>query len=85
MITVLHTKKGKVESQLASSLALLKQQVMINIVCHRSSTHASHLIGIEMPALPLVFPNRSTDILVVLNFHAFIFFQLNITFCSTLE
>jgi hypothetical protein len=40
----------------------------------------SRLIGVETPAIILPFPNRVTDVLVVCNFHAFVFFQLNLTF-----
>jgi hypothetical protein len=58
------------------SLTFLKQQVMIDYVSH---TFGSTSVGVETPAIPLVFLNCFADILVVLDFHAFIFFQLNIT------
>ena len=59
-----------------------KQQVMLDFVCHWSRTHASRLIGVETPALPLVFLNYFSDIFVVTNLHAFPFFQPNFTFRS---
>jgi len=54
------------------SLAPLKQQVMVY-----PDITTSHLIGVEMPAISLPFLNCFTDILVVLNFHAHVFFQPN--------
>jgi len=61
------------------SLALLKQQVMVY-----PDVTTSHLIGVETPAILLPFLDFFTNILVMLNFHAHVFFQLNITFGSTL-
>jgi hypothetical protein len=45
----------------------------------------SCLVGVEMPAVPLEFLNFSADIVVVIDFNTHVFFQLNFTFCSTLE
>jgi hypothetical protein len=78
-LTVL-CKKGKLRGGLSHSLAPLKQQIMIDIVCHWSRTHASRLIGVETPALLLPFLNCFTNVLVVLNFYAFPFFQFNSPF-----
>jgi len=75
ILTTEAPKKGKLGVSFS-----FKQQVMIDIVCHWSRTHASRLIGVEMPAIPLPFLNYFTDILMVLNFYTFIFFQLNFTF-----
>ena len=36
-------------------------------------------VGVEKPAVLLLALDCCTDIFVILNFHAFIFFQLNIT------
>ena len=66
-------KKGKVEGRIVS-LALLKQQVMID-----KGWSPLSLIGVETPAIFLPFINRFTDIFVVTNLYAFIFFQLNFT------
>ena len=80
-----HKQKREVKSLFVSfSVALLKQQVMIDVVCHWSRSHASCLIGVETPAIPCVFLNRFTDILMVLNFYAYPFFQSNQP-SSTLE
>ena len=54
------------------SLASLKQQVMVG-VC--SNTHLSARIRVETPAILLPLHDLFTDVLVVLNLHAFIFFQ----------
>jgi hypothetical protein len=43
----------------------------------------SHLIGVETQAVLLPFFDFFANILVVLSFHAHVFFQLNITFCGT--
>ena len=59
------------------SLALLKQQVMVY-----PDVTTSHLIGVETPAILLPFLDFFTNILVMLDFHAHVFFQLNITFCK---
>ena len=61
--------------QVLVSLVPLEQQVMIDAVCHWPCTHASCLIGIEYPAIPLVFLDCFADILMVLDFDAFVFLQ----------
>ena len=68
----LKQKKGKLRVGLLQSLAFLKQQVMVDIcsIC-------SCLIGVESPAVLLPFLNCFTYVLMVTNFHAFPFFQLN--------
>ena len=68
----LKQKKGKLRIGLLQSLAFLKQQVMVDIcsIC-------SCLIGVESPAVLFPFLNCFTYILMVTNFHAFPFFQLN--------
>ncbi len=71
--------KKNVRVSLSHSLAPLKQQVMVDTVCHWSRTHASRLIGVEPPAILLPFLNRLTDILMVVYLHAFPFFHLNLT------
>ncbi len=50
---------------------------MVDFVCHWSSAHASRLIGVETPAIPLPLLNCLTDIPVDINLHALPFFQLN--------
>ena len=74
-------KKGRLRVGLSHSLAPLKQQVMIGV---RSNTHLSARIHVETPAILLPLHNLFTDILVVLNLHAFVFFQSNKTFRSIL-
>ena len=61
------------------SFASLKQQVMIGFC---SNTALSARIRMETPAILLPFLDFVTDILVVLNFHAHVFFQLNFTFVA---
>ena len=57
-------------------LVPLKQQVMINAVWHRSCTHASRLVGVETPAIPLVFRNCFAYIPMVFHFDTLVFFHL---------
>lgn len=56
------------------SFAPLKQQVMIDAIRHWACTHAGRLIGVEMPAIPLILLNRLPDILVMLDFDTFVVF-----------
>jgi hypothetical protein len=49
---------------------------MVDFICHWSRTHASRLICVKTPSLLLPFLNCPSDILVMFNFHTFIFFQL---------
>jgi len=71
LINRLKPKKGKVESRLVPSLASLKQQIMVN-----PDVTTSHLIGMKSPTILLPFLDCFADVLVVLNFRAFVFFQL---------
>jgi len=60
------------------SLALLEQQVMVY-----PDITASHLVGVETPAVLFPFFDYFANILVVFSFHARVFFQFSITFCRT--
>jgi len=61
------------------SFVPFEKQVVIDVVSHRPCAHASGLIGVEMPAIPLIFLDRFTDIFVVLHFDTCVFFQFDIT------
>ena len=61
------------------SLAFLKKQIMLNIVCHWPRTHTSGLISVKTPAISLILFDCFADIFVVIHFNTFVFFQLTIT------
>ena len=66
-------RKGEAESwAIFWSLASLEEQVMLN-----PDVTTSCLVGVEMPAVPLEFFNCSADVVVVVDFNAYVFFQLN--------
>ena len=66
------TKKGKLRASFS-----FKQQVMTD--CPRIFSGA---IGVETPAILFVVLNRFCNPFMMANFHAFPFFQLNLTFST---
>ena len=71
-------KKGGSRGNLFRSLAFLKQQVMIDRTA--SDVGSSTSVGVETPAILLVFLNCFRDIFMMPNLQAFPFFQPNFTF-----
>jgi len=65
-------KKGKLRFGLSDLLALLKQQVMLDI-----GSKSSRLISMEMPTSTLPFLNCLADVFVVTYLDAFPLFQIN--------
>jgi hypothetical protein len=66
------------------SASAFEQQVMI-CVSHRPAAVSGHLIGVETPSLTLVFLDCFADVLVMPDFHTFVFVRQDFTPMSPLK